>query len=472
MNPVQRFFRRYIFSTIGILALFFVVNIALLLSIMIAGYMSGTDNGLSVREVSGHVTEQNGVWTADDTALALLREHDAWAMLLDESGTVVWEKDLPEELPRSYTSAQVTSFSRWYLQDYPVKVWSREDGALMVVGFAPDTLVKYYFSMETPSLLMFLMGGIAVFVFNLLLMVFLMLRNTHKVEKAMSPILQGIQDLSRGNYQSLDERGELAEINAGLNRAGDYLMRKDNTRAEWIRGVSHDIRTPLSMVLGYASELEDDDALPTEARQQAGMIRRQGERLKSLVEDLNLTTKLEYALQPIRQETVDLAEIGRQAVSEVLNNGLPEQYEIAFSEEHPGHAVRFEGDADLLLRMLDNLIHNSIVHNPKGCHISVAVGVEDGRCTCTVTDDGVGMDAARLEALNQETDVSSTQGGEHGLGLKLVRQIVKAHSGTVQFRQAVSHGLEIFISFSANRVARESTDRLLMNDNKGATEFD
>ena len=48
------------------------------------------------------------------------------------------------------------------------------------------------------------------------------------------------------------------------------------------------------------------------------------------MEDLNLTTKLEYALQPIRRETVDLAEIGRQAVSEVLNSGLPERYEIDF----------------------------------------------------------------------------------------------------------------------------------------------
>lgn len=452
MNPVQRFFRRYIFSTIGILTLFFAVNIALVLGVMVAGYMSGTDNGLSVREVSGHVTEQGGVWTADDTALALLQEHDAWAMLLDESGTVVWEQSLPEELPRSYTSAEVASFSRWYLQDYPVKVWSREDGALMVVGFEPNTLVKYYFSMEKPSLLMFLMGGIAVFVFNLLLMIFLMLRNARRVEKAMSPILRGIQDLSRGNYQSLDERGELAEINAGLNRAGDYLMRKDNTRAEWIRGVSHDIRTPLSMVLGYASELEDDGTLPTEARQQAGMIRRQGERLKSLVDDLNLTTKLEYALQPIRREAVDLVEIGRQAVSEVLNSGLPEQFEIAFSEAHPGRTAQVEGDTALLRRMLDNLIRNSIVHNPQGCHISVTVGSEEGRCTCTVTDDGVGMDDARLEALDREADVSSTQSGEHGLGLKLVRQIVKVHGGTVRFRQAVPHGLEVSISIPTRNV--------------------
>ena len=99
MNPVQRFFRRYIFSTIGILALFFVVNIALVLSVMVAGYMSGTDNGLSVRSVSSHVTEQGGVWTADDTALALLREHDAWAMLLDESGTVVWSRTCRRNCP-------------------------------------------------------------------------------------------------------------------------------------------------------------------------------------------------------------------------------------------------------------------------------------------------------------------------------------------------------------------------------------
>ena len=100
-----------------------------------------------------------------------------------------------------------------------------------------------------------------------------------RVEKAMSPILQGIQDLSQGQHHHLEECGELAEINAGLNRAGDYLMQKDNTRAEWIRGVSHDIRTPLSMVLGYAREQEDNGALSPAARPQAGVIRRPGGRL-------------------------------------------------------------------------------------------------------------------------------------------------------------------------------------------------
>ncbi|MBS6533774.1 MAG: HAMP domain-containing histidine kinase [Oscillospiraceae bacterium] len=447
MNPVQRFFRRYITSTIGILLLFFAVNIALLLGILTAGYMSGPEEDVSIQEIQAHLTLRDGIWTADETVAISLQENDAWAMLLDQNGAVIWEQGMPEELPRVYTSAGIAAFSRWYLQDYPVKVWGQPDGRLMVVGFAPGTQAKYYFSMETSYLKMLLVGAAMALLINLLLLISLFLRNTRRVEKAMSPILQGIQDMSRGQHHHLEECGELAEINAGLNRAGEYLMQKDNTRAEWIRGVSHDIRTPLSMVLGYASELEDNDALPTEARQQAGIIRRQGERLKSLVDDLNLTTKLEYALQPVRREAVDLVETVRQAVSEVLNSGLPDQYELEFSENRPGCTTRMEGDAALLRRMLDNLLRNSVVHNPQGCHISVAVGIEDGRCTCTVTDDGAGIDAVRLDALNQGADISSTQGGEHGLGLKLVRQIVKAHGGTVRFRQAVPQGLEVFITF-------------------------
>ena len=280
MNTVQRFFRRYIFSMVGIMVLFFAVNVALLSAIMIAGSMSGSDTSFSIGDFSEQVVLQDGNWVADDAAISMLREESAWAMLLNEDGDVVWQQDLPENLPRSYTSAEVASFSRWYLEDYPVKIWTRADGCLMVVGFQPRTLVKYYFSLEWPYMGVMFAGIGAVFIGNLVFIVFLVLRNTRRVERAMTPILEGIQNLSHGRAQHLKEQGELAEINAGLNRAADYMRKKDNTRAEWIRGVSHDIRTPLSMVLGYASELENDRALPQEARKQAGIIRREGEKMR------------------------------------------------------------------------------------------------------------------------------------------------------------------------------------------------
>lgn len=449
MNAVQRFFRRYIVSTVGIVLLFLAVNIALLFAIIIAGGMSGADTSFSVRDFSDHVVLRNGKWVADDTALSMLQEQSAWAMLLNEDGDVIWQQSLPEKLPSSYTSTEIASFSRW-LEDYPVKIWTRADGNLIVVGYQPGTLVKYYFSLEWPYIGV-LLGGIAtVFIINLLLIVFLILRNTRKVEKAMAPILQGIQNLSHGKVPHLEEQGELAEINAGLNRAADYMKKKDNTRAEWIRGVSHDIRTPLSMALGYASELEDNCDLPPDARKQAGIIRRESEKIRRLIDDLNLTTKLEYALQPVHFKNVDWVEISRQAVSEVLNSGLDSRYEIVFAETQPGRSIQLGGDDRLLRRMLDNLIRNSITHNPQGCRISVSVGEENERCLCAISDDGVGIAPDRLKVLNRGDDITSTQGNdekdEHGLGLKLVMQIVKAHRGTVSFSDNSPHGLEVRIS--------------------------
>ena len=450
MNTVQHFFRRYIISTVGIVILFLVVNIALFFVIILTGSMSGADPSFSVRDFSDHVVMQDEKWVADDPSLSMLQEQSAWAMLLNEEGDVVWQQDLPENLPRSYTSAEVASFSRWYLEDYPVKIWTRADGHLMVVGYQPGTLVKYYFSLEWPYMGVMLGGIAAVFLINLLLIVFLILRNTRKVERAMAPILQGIQNVSHGKPSHLDEQGELAEINAGLNRAAEYMRKKDNTRAEWIRGVSHDIRTPLSMVLGYASELEDDRALPQEARKQAGIIRRESEKMKRLIDDLNLTTKLEYALQPVHFKDVDWVEIGRQAVSEVLNSGLDSRYEIVFAETQPGRSIHLGGDDGLLRRMLDNLLRNSITHNPQGCKIELSVGEENRRCLCAVSDDGVGIAPERLKALNRGDAIASTQDSdgkaEHGLGLKLVTQIVKAHRGSISFSGNTPQGLKVRIS--------------------------
>lgn len=450
MNTVQRFFRRYFFSTVGIMILFLTVNIVLFLAITIVGSMSGSDAAFSVSDFSDHIVLQDGKWVADDTALSMLEDQSAWAMLLDEDGDVVWQQDLPENLPHSYTSAEVASFSRWYLEDYPVKIWTRMDGCLMVVGYQPGALVKYYFSLEWPYMGVMFGGIAAAFMINLLLIVFLILRNTRKIERAMTPILQEIQNLSHGKPSHLDEQGELAEINAGLNRAADYMRKKDNTRAEWIRGVSHDIRTPLSMVLGYASELEDDRALPQEARKQAGIIRRESEKMRRLIDDLNLTTKLEYALRPVHFKDVDWTEICRQAVSEVLNSGLESRYEIVFNELQPGRSIHLLGDDGLLRRMLDNLLRNSITHNPQGCRIELSVGEKNGCCLCTVSDDGVGIAPEFLNALRRGDDIASTQDSdgksEHGLGLKLVEQIVKAHRGIISFSGNTPRGLEVKIS--------------------------
>ena len=110
-------------------------------------------------------------------------------------------------------------------------------------------------------------------------------------------------------------------------------MRKDKARAEWINGVSHDVRTPLSVILGYAGELSEDSRLSDEARKQADIIFRQAQKLKQLIADLNLTSKLEYAMQPLKLEKLDILELIRQVVIDFLNNGWDEKYKIEFENE-------------------------------------------------------------------------------------------------------------------------------------------
>lgn len=247
----------------------------------------------------------------------------------------------------------------------------------------------------------------------------------------------------------------MAEINIKLNNAGDYLIKKDNTRAEWIRGVSHDIRTPLSMILGYSSEMEDNPELPAATRKQAGIIREQSEKLRALVSDLNLTTKLEYSMQPIRIQAIDPLELLRQVISEFLNNGLPDGYELELSEADTNNITPIYGDVSLLNRMLQNLIQNSITHNPNGCQITASVRMNDGICSFCVIDTGCGISESYLALLNNDVNIPSSQEetaeGEHGLGLKIVQQIVKVHQGNIQFSNINPHGLKIEICLPQKR---------------------
>ena len=272
-------------------------------------------------------------------------------------------------------------------------------------------------------------------------------------------IIQGVELLKEKEMETRiplegdDELTRLAEtINfvAASRRELDQRERQMQEEKEaWVRSMSHDIRTPLSIILAYASEMEETPTLPEKTRKQAGIILRQSEKLKNLVSDLNLTTKLEYSMQAICKQNIDAVELARQVISGILNDGMSDQHDIEFHEEQPGKAIQLNGDNLLLQRMLGNLIRNSIVHNPSGCMIKFSIGIHDNSCVFVVSDNGHGMSETQLNALNSNEDISSSQNSEddteHGLGLKIVSQIVKAHRGSIQFTETIPHGLTVKI---------------------------
>ena len=451
MKPVERFFRKYFLSMVSIIALFLLLNVVLFFSVQIWAGQTSETLDLSISEIRDSITlDGTGHLTAAGELAEMLEKNHAWAMVLDDTGTVIFQSQLPEELPRRYTTADVAKFSRWYLGDYPVYVQEHPQG-LLVVGGEKGSQAKYYFSVNESYVRKLLVGLAAVFLTNIIVVVLLIWKNTRHIEKAVTPILRGIETVSSGQPINLPEKGELAEINRQLNRAGAFIAKKDSARADWISGVSHDVRTPLSVILGFAGQLEDNQTLPASAREQASYIRKQGERLRSLISDLNLTSKLEYSMQPLRMEKVYLVELARQVVCEFLDGGLEARYQIVFDSSQESETASVMGDEALLKRALYNLIQNSVIHNPKGCVISVSVARNETGITVMVSDDGIGVSTEKLEKLRATTNhlenTDERLNLRHGLGVLLVRQIVEAHHGTVEIESAPQNGYQTVLVF-------------------------
>ena len=104
----------------------------------------------------------------------------------------------------------------------------------------------------------------------------------------------------------MKEKGVFSEIAEKINKTSEILQmqaeqlrKKETARANWIAGVSHDIRTPLSMIMGYAGQLENSENLSETERKKAAVIVKQSSRMKDLINDLNLASKLEYDMQPL-----------------------------------------------------------------------------------------------------------------------------------------------------------------------------
>ena len=187
------------------------------------------------------------------------------------------------------------------------------------------------------------------------------------------PIIDGIDSIAQGKPITLSETGELSSINAELNKAGKHLLQKEQARAEWINGVSHDVRTPLSIILGYASEIEKNEDASQPVQLQASIIRKQSEKLRSLIADLNLTSRLEYSMQPLIKTSFSPVEIARQVIIGFMNGPIDNKYSFDFHSSSDTIPVLIKGDTELFSRMLSNLIQNCINHNPHGCEITVEI---------------------------------------------------------------------------------------------------
>ena len=369
---------------------------ALIAGITIAGILAfvfyHSDGGrswdVSVSRVSSTLT-----WDGTDYEFSgeNLLGDDHWAILISEDGQVIWSFHKPVDVPEQYSLTDVASFTRWYLRDYPVQCRVRDDG-LLVVGSPKGSVWKH--DISTASQLLhdapLWVGGIFLLTLGcvLLLAYFVVRRWFRQAQKV-----------------------------------------RDAARSDWINGVSHDIRTPLSMVMGYAAQMEGAADLSPERRRQAGIIRAQSQAIRDLVNDLNLTMRLDCAMQALRKEPLQLEAFLRQIAADFLNGGLGDGFD--FEMDLPAKPLpQIDADPFLLRRAVNNLLTNCVRHNAPGCSICLGARAE-GKSVVLFVEGGA---AAGIPAAADPTRQLEADGGAaHGTGLKLVSQIAAAHGGEARF---------------------------------------
>lgn len=459
MKSITKLIRR----CVGILSLSTVLVLVMnmiILAVIASNQSSSSGPWTTARETEEALQKTESGYTLSEKMTAELKAENAWAIYIDnETMGVVWyTEDLPAEIPLDYTISDIANLTRGYLADYPTFTGESENG-LVVVGFPKDRYWKhinptwdYDLIKNSPYLVLSVIG------INITLIFLIYIIANFKLLKSVKPITNGIQALPTGNPVYVKEKGLLSDLAAKINQTSEMLQtqnrnlrKKETARANWISGVSHDIRTPLSMVMGYAGQLEDDPLLPETDRKKAGIVRQQSMKMKNLINDLNLASKLEYNMQPLRLEPVNLVAVVRQCAVDFMNSDLHNKYPIEWETAEGLNACMINGDKELIRRAVNNLINNSQAHNPEGCSIAVEVQADSSEYRIIVEDDGVGVTDEKLDKLRGTPHYMMSDSGtselRHGLGLLIVHQIVRAHHGTVTFDHGKNGGFCVKMSF-------------------------
>ena len=434
MKTISRLIRRYLLAAFAIVLLVLMVNGILLAGIVIRYGSKRIQEGFfPVGKFAESFTRtENGYTPSADYDW---KPHFAWAMLLSDSGEILWSEHLPSELNHAYTVPEVAAFSRWYLQDYPVMVY-RNDFGLLVAGKPKGSMTRFDFYMDNDILyaLLSTFGPLLLLDLGLVLAICLLLG--WRGARPLRALAEGIGLLAEGKEVHLKESGPTAELAEKLNQTSRHLQkqseliaRRDMTRANWIAGVSHDIRTPLALIMGYGEQLAQQFPPSSEPRKKADAICTQSKKIKALIEDLNLTFKLQYNAQPLRKTPIQMGAWLRRCVADFCDS-LEETHSVDLTIREPAGEAILEADAELLTRAVDNLLNNSVRHNPSGCDIWVAAEIAEGQFVLEVRDNGGGYPEAVLRNLS---DTCSDPNAPHILGLHLVQQIVAAHGGQASF---------------------------------------
>lgn len=287
-------------------------------------------------------------------------------------------------------------------------------------------------------------GGIALLLGGVL--AFSMTRSLRELTAATS-VLAGGNLGHQVKVRSKDEIGELAE---SFNQMSAELAQSNELRRKMTADIAHDLRTPVSVILGYTEALSDEklqaspeiyDVMHTEARH-----------LTRLIEDLKVLSSADAGELPLVFQTISPGRLLRRAAD--AHRVRAEAKDIRLEVDAAENLPDIEVDVERMAQVLGNLMSNALRYTPEGGKVELSAGIVSGQVRLDVADTGPGIDAEDLPnifARSYRGDQARRQeSGETGLGLAIARSLVEAQGGTISVKSEKGAGTRFTILLPAH----------------------
>jgi two-component system phosphate regulon sensor histidine kinase PhoR len=239
---------------------------------------------------------------------------------------------------------------------------------------------------------------------------------------------------------------ELKPFSDKIKKQYNEILKTANIREEFSANVSHELKTPLTAIAGYAELMESDPDTSDRHKHFSREIIKSAGRLRSLIDDTIMLSELDHSGER-NLEMMRLDEVVGECVTMMKLNAEKKGIDLEYDSE-PATVM---GVSELITQMAENLIQNAINYNRDDGWVKVAVSRKDGKCILSVRDNGIGIpqeDQSRVfERFYRVERSRSRATGGTGLGLAIVKHIAEIHEADITLNSCINGGTEISVTF-------------------------
>lgn len=412
-------------------------------------------------------------FTLTDQEKQLLSKEKAALQIFNQNGEEFFA--YPAGKKKTFSAIQIALNEKepWNHKENTSSFYDANSGNLLVVTaknehYYPGDEIEDVFTKK------FLIGCGLILLIVFVYLVILSIWYGNKFGKPLLHAMRWLKNIAGGKYEEpISKKGKpvrfrrsgkekwsfrlFRDVTSSLEHLSITLKKNDamrqvlqQTREEWITGLTHDLKTPLSSIYGYALLLESNQYNWTDRdiQQFGSVMKEKSQYMTTLIDDLSLTYQLKNNSLPAQHVNVEINQFVQKVLLQFINNPTLQNQNIEFVPS--SNKIQYFIEEKWFQRIIENLLVNAVKHNNETTTVIVKLSQNANSFTLSISADGKGMDEKTKELLFERyyrgTNTEESNIGT-GLGLAITKQLVHAHNGTISVDSALGKGTTIILVF-------------------------